>query len=63
MNLHLPGNIPAHTDPPTWPRLYKGGRIFYTSLGHPQDFANEHFRRMLVNAVFWTTKRDPVLMT
>ena len=40
----------------TWTNVYKGGRMFYTSLGVPIDFKNEHFRRMIVNAIFWTTK-------
>jgi len=39
---------------------YKGGRMFYTSLGVPEDFEDENFRRMLVNAIYWTTRRDPV---
>lgn len=40
----------------TWSNLYKGGRMFYTSLGVSVDFENEHFRKMIVNAIFWTTK-------
>lgn len=36
----------------TWKNAY-GGRAFYTSLGHPGDFAIEPFQRLLVNAVFW----------
>jgi len=31
-----------------------GGKVFYTSLGHPEDFKLPWFRRMIVNAVFWT---------
>ncbi len=38
---------------------YKGGRMFYTSLGVPEDFKDENFRRMLVNAIYWTTRREP----
>ena len=38
---------------------YKGGRVFYTSLGVPEDFKDENFRRLLVNAIFWTARRDP----
>jgi len=34
----------------------KGHRTFYTSLGVPEDFKNENFKRMLVNAIFWTAK-------
>ena len=32
--------------------------MFYTSLGVPDDFQNESFQRMIVNAIFWTTERD-----
>ena len=30
-----------------------GGRVFYTSLGHPQDFELPAFRNLLRNAVYW----------
>ena len=40
----------------TWTNVYKGGRMFYTSLGVPVDFVNDQFRRMIINAIFWTTK-------
>lgn len=30
-----------------------GGKSFYTSFGHPGDFAEESFNRMLINAVHW----------
>jgi len=29
------------------------GKVFYTSLGHRQDFANPVFQRLLRNAVYW----------
>jgi type 1 glutamine amidotransferase len=45
------------THPLAWTRMHNGGRVFYTSLGAPADFANENFRRMVVNAVFWTANR------
>jgi type 1 glutamine amidotransferase/nicotinamidase-related amidase len=42
-------------EPVAWTNVHSGrGRVFYTSLGHPDDFKLEAFRRMLVNAVFWT---------
>jgi putative membrane-bound dehydrogenase-like protein len=53
----LMGSIPGHTEPLAWTRLHNGGRVFYTSLGHPRDFENESFRRLLTNALYWTTKR------
>jgi len=36
-----------------WVRERPKGRVFYTSLGHPDDFALEAFRRLLVNATRW----------
>lgn len=53
----LTGGNGEHTEPVAWVRTYKGGRIFYTSLGHPKDFQDESFRRLLVNALFWTARR------
>ena len=45
--------------PVTWVHNFNGGRVFYTSLGVPEDFKEENFRRLLTNAIFWTTHRDP----
>ncbi len=33
-----------------------GGRTFYTSLGHPDDFAMPEFQRLLLNGVYWAAK-------
>jgi putative membrane-bound dehydrogenase-like protein len=56
----LTGSIPGgHTEPLAWTRVVNGGRVFYTSLGHPEDFKNEDFRRLLVKALYWTTNRAP----
>jgi type 1 glutamine amidotransferase len=54
----LTGRIPGHTEPVAWTRIHNGGRVFYTSLGHQKDFADENFRRMLANALFWSAKRS-----
>jgi type 1 glutamine amidotransferase len=50
------------TQPVTMTREHKGGRIFYTSLGVPEDFEVDNFRALLINAIFWTTHRDPEQM-
>lgn len=55
----LTGTIPEHTEPIAWARRYKGGRVFYTSLGHQADFGEESFRRLVANALYWTTGRMP----
>jgi type 1 glutamine amidotransferase len=46
-------------EPVAWTRRYgpKKGRVFYTSLGHPEDFQNPEFHRFLVNAVVWALGR------
>lgn len=44
--------------PVAWTRIYKGARIFYTSLGAPADFRNEKFRLMLARALFWAARRE-----
>jgi type 1 glutamine amidotransferase len=53
----LTGMIPEQSEPIAWTRLYKGGRVFYTSLGHPKDFEEESYLRLLANAIFWTANR------
>ena len=40
--------------PVAWTRTYKGGRVFTTTMGSSQDLQNEGFRRLLVNASYWT---------
>lgn len=52
------GTTEGKTESLTWVNSYKGARCFYTSAGVPADFTDENFRRMLVNAIFWTTKRQ-----
>lgn len=55
----LSGSIPDQpSEAIAWTRELKGGRIFYTSLGAQDTFKVPAFRRMLVNALFWTAKRD-----
>lgn len=52
--LLLIGTIPDQPpEPVAWTNRYKNARVFYTSLGHPDDFENPSFRRLLLNAVFW----------
>jgi type 1 glutamine amidotransferase len=55
----MTGQNSEATEPVTWARTYKGARIFYTALGHPQDFEEPSFKNLLVNALFWTAGRAP----
>ena len=47
-----------NTEYVAWSREFKGGRVFYTSLGHPDDFKDPNFLQLLVNALHWTAKKD-----
>jgi len=53
----MTGSVAERTEPVTWIRKYNDARVFYTSLGHPDDFRQPQFRRLLANAVFWAMDR------
>jgi len=40
-------------EPVAWTHTYNGGRVFYTSLGHWEDFKMEPFQRLLLNGIHW----------
>jgi hypothetical protein len=53
-------NKPAEKNPVAWTWKNKyGGRVFFTTLGHPEDFSREQVQRLLINAVFWCLDRKP----
>jgi type 1 glutamine amidotransferase len=54
----LVGRVPGQqkTEPVAWMHTSPGGgRVFYTSLGHPDDFAIPAFRRLLFNGIHWAS--------
>ncbi len=53
--LLMQGSIPDGTEPLTWIREAVPGRgkVFYTGLGHPDDFQVPAFRTLFVNAIDW----------
>jgi len=54
----LIGTIPdQEPEPVAWTNHYGKSRIFFTSLGHPDDFMNASFRQLLINAVFWAMNK------
>jgi type 1 glutamine amidotransferase len=58
----LTGTIPDQApEPVAWTHLQgaKQGRVFYTSLGHPDDFQNPAFRRLLLNGIAWALGAQP----
>lgn len=53
----LIGSIPEKDpEPIAWTNIAgpKQARVFYTSFGHIEDFANPHFRKLLLNGLLWT---------
>lgn len=49
---------PAEPNPVAWTWKNKNGaRVFFTTLGHPEDFRAEPLQRLLVNAVHWCLDR------
>ena len=58
VTVMMEGKFKDHVEPVTWTNVHKGGRVFYTSLGHQEDFKNESFVKMLGNAVKWCLARD-----
>jgi nicotinamidase-related amidase/type 1 glutamine amidotransferase len=47
----------SESEPVAWTTTYKGGRVFYTSLGNPDDFRLPAFRRLLLHGAFWALER------
>lgn len=46
-------------EPVTWTNVHRGGgRVFYTSLGHPQEFEMPAFRRLLVHGIYWAAGQE-----
>lgn len=44
-------------EPVAWTFDYKGGRVFYTSLGHWDDWSFDEFRTIMIRAIFWTMNK------
>jgi type 1 glutamine amidotransferase len=40
-------------EPVAWTNTHKGGRVFFTTLGSPDDFKLPQFRQLLSNGVVW----------
>lgn len=46
------------THPVAWTNQFGKSRVFYTSLGHEDDFKQPAFTRMLINSLYWAAGRD-----
>lgn len=54
----LVGSVPGDSEAVAWTRCCQAGRGFCTTLGHPPDFRQSSFLRLITNAVFWTCNDD-----
>lgn len=55
----LVASVPGARDTVAWAYRYGAGRGFCTTLGHPADFRQSSFLRLLTNAIVWTGNDDP----
>ena len=44
--------------PVAWTKTYGRARVFFTTLGHPEDFHAAAMRRLLVNGIYWALGRE-----
>lgn len=45
-------------NPVAWTKTHRGGRVFFTTLGHPQDFELPAMRRLLINGILWSLGQE-----
>ena len=46
--------------PVAWTKTYNKARVFFTTLGHPEDFKEPSMRKLAVNGILWALgKRIP----
>jgi uncharacterized protein len=47
----------AGPQPVAWTKTYKGARVFFTTLGHPEDFEAPSMRNLVINGIRWALGR------
>lgn len=52
----LTGRANDITEPIAWTRTAGKSRVFYTSLGYPEDFKNDAFTNLLINGMKWALR-------
>lgn len=55
-----------HIEPVAWTKTYTGdtgrtARVFFTTLGHPEEFADANMRRLLVNGIYWALGKEAAI--
>jgi hypothetical protein len=54
----LQGKVNNIVEPVAWIRNAGKSRVFYTSLGYPDDFKTSQFRNLLLNAINWALEKS-----
>lgn len=54
----LKGSEGENVQPVAWTRRYGKCRVFYTSMGYPDDFNIPQFRQLLLNGIHWALQAD-----
>ncbi len=47
--------------PVAWTKTYRGGRVFFTTLGHPYDFLDENMRKLTLNGIYWALGQEAMI--
>ena len=45
-------------NPVAWTKSHCGGRVFFTTLGHPADFENAATRRLVLQGIVWALGKE-----
>jgi type 1 glutamine amidotransferase len=53
----LNGREGENVQPVAWTRQLGRSRVFYTSMGYPDDFNIPQFRQLLINGIHWALKK------
>jgi uncharacterized protein len=48
----------ASPQPVAWTKTYRGARVFFTTMGHPEDFREPSFRKLLINGILWALGKE-----
>ncbi len=49
------------TNPVAWTKTFNGGRVFFTTLGHPYDFIDVNMRKLALNGIYWALGKEAMI--
>ena len=54
-----PSPASAYDNPVVWTGINSfGAKIFFTTLGHPDDFNQEAFQHLVINGIHWAAGKE-----